>query len=392
MERYLLQTSDIRISRSKINKMKIVYVILLSVLTNHVFAQPYIDKARNMYRDGDRLIEHQTDFSDFGTAGKDAVWNLDGMKTIKKKHTVTYKSVPLFQNRVSCTECGTRYYYDLRFDSLPVTGYENNLTKMDYDVPELSLLFPMHYGDSIGGCYSGRGRYCDKISLRSFGKYAVKADASGILILPDGDTLRHVLRIHTERMTYRLFYPADSVKNDSLKAFTADSVEKYMTLKSNTLIRQDYYRWYAAGYRYPVLEAVTTGTASGKASSTYYYPPSEQQYLSLDDENKTLREKTDEEGNVGKKDGSNVNPVDYNLSQDRNAKTVTVKYSLKSDSEINFILADITGIVYRTESKTGEAGIDYTVSMSYEGLRRHSQYIIYICVNGCKYAEKFNAD
>lgn len=73
MERYLLQTSDIRISRSKINKMKIVYVILLSVLTNHVFAQPYIDKARNMYRDGDRLIEHQTDFSDFGTAGKDAV-------------------------------------------------------------------------------------------------------------------------------------------------------------------------------------------------------------------------------------------------------------------------------------------------------------------------------
>jgi hypothetical protein len=34
---------------------------------------------------------------------------------------------------------------------------------------------------------------------RRYGTYKTKADAAGKIVLPQGDTLRNVLRLHTER-------------------------------------------------------------------------------------------------------------------------------------------------------------------------------------------------
>ena len=62
---------------------------------------------------------------------------------------------------------------------------------------------------------------------------------------------------------------------------------------------------------------------------------------------------------------------------------------LTSAQQVDFILSDTRGMVHRSLSHTGEAGVSQTVDINYGGLRR-GQYVLYICVNGKQYAEKFN--
>ena len=75
----------------------------------------------------------------------------------------------------------------------------------------------------------------------------------------------------------------------------------------------DTYKWYAAGYRYPIFETVTTGNLrdNGKLpyfSTAFYYPPTDHEYLDNDEENKKIQERlrsevsnNDENGNKDSK-------------------------------------------------------------------------------------------
>lgn len=56
------------------------------------------------------------------------------------------------------------------------------------------------------------------------------------------------------------------------------------------------YKWYAAGYRYPVFETIRTGHLSDSLkaeffSTAFYYPPGMHQYLKTDTANTELHKK-----------------------------------------------------------------------------------------------------
>lgn len=357
--------------------MQRLLLSLFLFFPSFLFGQSVLTYELNMLRDGDELKRFRLRHTALSQRGTNAVWDLSdkGVQPVKYRHR--YAAVP-DTSLLSCVERDTRYYYDCRGDSLLLLGFENNQTKLSYTRPISFLRFPFQYGDSIGGLYEARGTYCDRETLHGKGRYKSVADGTGVLILPDGDTLRNVLRVRTYCSgTDRLSLRADSMKHSG---------------KSIRVVRETL-RWYAPGYRYPILEVRNIRSLSSDGSrytSAFYCPPEEQEYLPLDEANRKVREEL-RYGDDGEKTtgGMQQENITYRVSNDREARRLRVDYELQESASLEFILADSRGIVHRTLSRNDAAGTGYTADISCGGLMR-GQYVLYICVNGIRHAEKFN--
>lgn len=82
------------------------------------------------------------------------------------------------------------YLIDEEHNMLYMKGFENNLRKCNFEKPLMMLKYPLAFGDSVEYPFSGNGKYCDKVKQKIQGRVIVKADAEGILILPNGDSLK----------------------------------------------------------------------------------------------------------------------------------------------------------------------------------------------------------
>ena len=190
-----------------------------------------------------------------------------------------------------------RRYTLLRGDSLLTTGTENVLSLVRYQQPELSLRFPVSYGDSTASIFYGTAAWCEHTYSRIYGESRVKADAAGTLVTPDGDTLRQVMRVHTLRTTGARLLPVSTEPGmraliDSLPAFTADSARVCLALdkQRQCAVTEDICQFYAPGCRYPVFETRRTVTPGGNVTEeAYYFPPEQQAMLPYDAENEQIR-------------------------------------------------------------------------------------------------------
>ena len=355
-----------------ITKKKLI--ALLSVfLPFCACAQTVLTSARNMFREGDVLSREQLECEGMRQNGENVVWDFSEAQMQNRNFRQKFAAVP-DTCLLACTERGTRYYYQLEGDSLLLKGFENNLTKLDYVRPQVLLRFPVHYGDSIGGVYQARGFHCDRQALHCYGRYKTVADGSGTLVLPGGDTLRNVIRVRTFSQGIAHLSARDSKTSASSSGDTLHVVRETI-------------RWYAAGYRYPIIESTTTAAKGDRHySAMYYCPPEEQLYLALDDENRQYRQEMQQRGGGSDATGTDIT---YRITQNKDARRLTVDFSLSERQQVDFILSDTRGMVLRSLSHKGEAGVSQTVDINYGGLRR-GQYVLYICVNGKQYAEKFN--
>lgn len=349
---------------------------------------PQLTRALNLPRPDDDLTKYPISMSNPGKSGKDVLWDISQMKVARKKILQRYTLYPDSASCLVSTEQGTRYYDCMHGDSLLLGGYENNQSKVTFDRPEATLLFPMQYGDSTAGYFHGRGTYCDRLRIRSFGTYTLKADAKGRLVLPDGDTLRNVIRLHAVKLISCIYYPMDSTAQFR-KSFSSDSIRLYQ-LRDTSIIRSDEYRWYVHGYRYPVLEyrsARANGHPGQATALAFYSPPTDQEALALDDGNIKARDNDKEKERNGTDNGQNGSDFHYQMTQNSAEGYVNIHYEADRQTDVTAILADTRGIVYKTLSQHGQTSGD--ISLSYNGLMT-GQYIIYIKINGKTYAEKFN--
>ena len=289
----------------------------------------------------------------------------------------------------------TGHQYLTNEDGAYLLARRTTTSQMAYDIPEQVQCFSMHYGDSIMGIYGGTGSYGDKLFVREYGSYHTKMDATGCIILPDGDTLRHVSRVVTDRLVYAEVALSDSMQmvyGDSIPVYTEDSIRCHIaTDVPMQRVREE--RWYAAGYRYPILERVVCRAASDGniiSRSVLYYPPSAQEaQLPYDEENEAIRnliargEYHDEiDSDANAPDRSEAEPViHYTLIQNAEARTVTISYDLDASATVRCVLADSKGVVYRTAEQTNAAGTGYSLPLSYSGLP-HGQYVVYISAGG----------
>ena len=230
--------------------MRIITTIIVSLMTMAIQAQTVLTTATNAYIGTGKHIMRQVRCID--SQNDSHCWDFSNLETVIPKYTVwnVDKSDSL-QQKASVLERGTRYMYCMQGDSMFISGYRSRLSEINYDEQEVYLLFPMSLGDSIQGIFHGRGTYGDKMAIRHYGSYKTKAEAVGTMLLPDNDSLQQVLKVHTDRFISSKYYPITQL--DSLAPYTIDSVAMF-SQKDTAIIHASIDRWYAPGYRYPVID------------------------------------------------------------------------------------------------------------------------------------------
>ena len=290
-------------------------VVIFSMVISTLLMQAQVTLLQNAYRLNDQLTGREILFPAFCTTGTKLVWDISDRQEINDDdYTITYTIIGEEPNEMTAsTEQDTRYLFRQQKDSLLICGFENHTSLMEYDLPEIYLLFPMAYGDSIEGYFHGFGRYCDRLTMRHYGRYKTKAEGVGELVVADGDTLKNVICLHTERTMSAMMEPIEL--KDSLPAYSRDSIDQRLSVDT-TLIRTDVCRWYAQGYRYPVLETRQLRTGNSEeviAEAAYYYPPSALGTISNDPENEETRARSRTEGGQASEAGG--------MSQETNRET-----------------------------------------------------------------------
>ena len=154
------------------------------------------------------------------------------------------------------------------------------------------------------------------------------------------------------------------------------------------LMQSDTYRWYAAGYRYPILETVTIGLLGEEPEHAlaFYCSPQEQTSL-YDPENEQLRQtlaKIDSQtggSSTNEDDNGDGNMYIQNISVSVNGQTITVNYDLSRDMTVQALVCDVMGVVYRQLSQAGLSASANQITIPCDGL--HSgQYVLYLNANG----------
>lgn len=325
--------------------------------------------------------------------GQDIVWDFQGLEEQEASHKADYQEAARRKGIIVGTEQAALNYYRQTGDSLLLWGYENNLERMEYDRPILLLHTPLQYGEQWNGMFHGTKAYCEKLFARVFGIYSAVVDATGIMLLPSGDTLRHVSRVHIMEVRaeqqYHQVSTAAGLKAliDSMAPYTADSIRNRMN-DGRMLVQTDTYRWYAAGYRYPVLETIITGPLGKEPVyfASLYCAPDEQE-KQADEENGRLRDLLARQASAGHGDGNGggKSAAQHNTMSHCavavNGRTVTVTYDLTDDATVKGLVCNIQGMVFRQQSQTHGAGEHYRIQLDCTGLRR-GEYVLYLNVNG----------
>lgn len=346
----------------------------------------------NAPRSGDNVVRRAISLASPGQCSDFAIWDLRDKDVGTRKHVVRHGRQKVNGDTLCVYDTGSEYGLKLGKDGIFVTSCENKDLRLTFDLPAKALAFPMEHGDSLGGYFHGTGVYCDRRRIRSLGSWKLRADAKGLIILPSGDTLRAV-RVHLRKRVSNLYYPLDGV-HSKLAAFNVDSILHYQKTDTAVIV-SDEYRWYARGYRYPVLEYRSAHMESSPGEKTrvaYFCPPESQERLPLDDENAKIRDddkKTGEGGNGGyrKGDEADDNVFRYCFSQDDGNKRVRISYTADSPVSVKAILSNTMGMVYKTE--TSMKGVSGDMSLGYGDLP-HGQYIVHVKAGEKVYSEKFN--
>lgn len=380
---------EIKISK-KIKNMKYTTTIITLLLAAASLSAQNHQPDMNMYRAGDEIIKMQVAYKGHGQKGEQIQWDFSDMDVLNDRYIVSYSETPgENEHAVTGTERRTLYYYENHGDSLLMLGYENNTTKMKYDRPKALLRFPIKYGIRTAGLFHGSGAYSERLMIRVYGDYTTETDATGTLLLPEGETLHNVKRVHIKTTTGWRYLPDITTEKqlhiytDSICNFNTDSITKHLQ-NDSLLIETDTYQWYAPGYRYPIFETTTSGKRGGTAQflASWYCPTQEQKHL-YDETNRELRDSLD---NNGKKN----NLTENNKTEERDAPeyemsvkngTVNITYDATQNTNIKILICDIYGIVYKESETYCNAGERTSMSVDCKGLR-HGEYVIYINAEG----------
>ena len=374
--------------------LKKVLFLFISMLVCTTICGQQITLRLNNYRSHDPLTKQRvTADIEALLSSRKAVWSLEEAELSEESYNTEYTTET---DTLMAVERGNRTYYSQDRGAISVIGSENFMELMSYDMPETWLQFPMQVGDSVAGYFNASGSYCERFFMRRYGTYKTKADALGMLVLPQGDTLHNVIRLHTERYVGTIAIPIDTMKY-RIPAFTVDSIVIHLA-PDTAKVREDEYRWYAEGYRYPILEAkILSYCDSMLTEEMYFCGPEVQRALAYDEENEAIRVRLAEEeqarlwGSVSEETANSRGSDSgfrYDISQDDGNGQVAINYTADHDVRMTALVANTLGYVYKRAEQDCPAGSGH-IPFDCNGLPR-GQYIIYINVDGDKYAEKIN--
>ncbi len=370
---------------------KTLLILLLSTLCLFISAQTN-NNSRYLFKSGDKLHRQRIENFTTGEKGNGIVWDYSNIKTNNTDYIIEYTLDGERDGVITEVINNTRYYYDQDSVSIRNIGYENNNIIAEYDRQETILPFPLEYGKKASGAFHGSCMYCESLMMRQFGTYGVEVDGIGKLLLPDGKTLNKVYRVHSVKETCQIAYEDVHTKRelleliDSIHPFTADSITAFISNPNSNPLHAETFKWYAEGYRYPIIEAViySRGSNGTTKAIAYYCAPDEQEKL-YDKENEEIRA-----DGIKMQAEKQENTYDsLNCSNDENSpytiaiNGTNISVANHADAVFNATLSDSAGITYK--SARGKANGILNIDCS--GLR-HGEYVIYIEIDGSVFSNK----
>ena len=343
------------------NTLSKLFFLSLFFVSLPLFAQPVLKKENNICRGEDVIIKQQVKYKHPGRAGANVLWDFSKQELINEKYKLSYSKINDSDILIGGTEHRTLYYYGIKNDSILCWGYENPTTKMKNSCPEFLLCFPVKYGDRIKSFYQGKGMYCGRLRLSAMGTTETHADAYGVVILPNQDTLRHVIRLKTVKLIAEsvspLIHTFLNAKDSTENLYPEDSIQ-YRLDNDSTVLALETYRWYAPGYRYPIFETIRTGNYRDSLkteyfSTAFFFPPEKHTYLDNDEENleilKGRNDKDTDWGGGAKEDKNQNHPknplfeLSYNIYPNPVHERLTVEYYLPEDARVSYGLYNLNG-------------------------------------------------
>lgn len=325
--------------------------------------------ATNAPRCGDSYVVRQMEYFAPGDEGKNVLWDFSELKSLDRKSRREYflsqDSVLIGVDEESARK------YELAGDSLRCLGYDTRLKHMDYTQPMIMMTYPFGYGYSITNPYGGTGDYCKRLILKNGGTLMVEADAEGVIINQEGDTLKNVLRVHTTRL--------NSV---SMHALSDTLMTDTSRMKQEI---EEHYAWYVRGYRYPMYETSSicfydNMTPVSCIQRAYHYCADDMSEL-----NDSVNEEILATDSIAKV--AELDIIHYTIKND--GCTLTMDYSLDADASINALICNSRGMLYGRQSTRQPAGTDFQMSFDIVSLPK-GDYVLYVNVNGKVYNEKFS--
>ncbi|MDR0874465.1 MAG: T9SS type A sorting domain-containing protein [Prevotellaceae bacterium] len=363
---------------------KAIYIFLLSALPILSQAQHILTAENNMMRPEDEIVKQQVDYKDPGRAGQNVLWNFGELNLQNEAYRLTYSEDR--NGQIRGTEHNTRYYYRLSGDTLLQTGYENPTTLSIDEQPEILMVFPVYYGDSTFGYFNANGRYSERLHISAMGTLCGYADAYGMMILPNGDTMKNVLRIRSVK-TFAETMKSLKRGNKQPKTFVStDSINSRLQ-NDSVLFEIETFRWYAKGYRYPIFETVNTITKTQDSiqkffNVAFFYPPQEHYYLEDDPENlaelDSLNSSNDSSSNSNDSSNNSGNAdwgiFTYNIHPNPVYNVLSLEYYAEKPSDVIITLYDAQRHLLYNKSINNSSGV-YNVTINMGGYVTGSYFL-----------------
>ena len=224
------------------------------------------------------------------------------------------------------------------------------------------------------------------------GVNTIKADGIGVLILPEGDTLKEVLRIHRKERSIISINRKDSCV--SINEISCDTI---------TIKEKNYYTWYSLGYRYPIVEVIQDLYFKGLSEVpyktieyAYVCSPNEQEFSVRGDcQNQEVRELQKKRFN-DKQSSYEVTAQTNSIIAIENVEIITQDSKIEltfritgfvEKEQIEIILSDVQGIKYGEYSLSSIIGNNRYVIEDVN--LPTGKYILYIRYGGSEITKRF---
>lgn len=370
--------------------------ILLSLVLSFVFlslsiSSQTVDYKANIPRSGDIMSRQILEPFPQGDSGQGILWDFscltqesDSVEDIYVEYFIDPDS-----SRLSVADGDFILRYSDLSDTLQVIGKETPLERICYDTPQTVMTYPFTYGNVISGSYGGHGTYCSRLNVSVAGTLLVEADAEGIILTSECDTLYNVLRVHTLRT-------GSISMNSVMDANNSDTTHVKQEIEER-------YEWYARGYRYPLYEKATVAYydnmtmiheshSASRISPDFMHLPDDScndSILAYDAYVRSAMFPIDglQPSGPDGSDPENADIIRYTVLTDGNS--LILDYDLDQDATLTFIICNKMGMLFVNRRENVKAGSEHTAEFDLSGLVPND-YILYINVNGTIYSEVFN--
>ena len=315
------------------------------------------------YHIGDKIERQQATFKHFDQKGKGAIWDLTDINLSDNVSWLTITSNPHDEHGLIINGLNTRYFCHQNDTGTYLDGYENNQSKISYKLTDLIAPPSFVLNSMATGYFNGYAIY--SVYSRIYGTYECQVDGLGTMLLPSGDTITGVTRVHIQKHTGQQYLKniehakALRMLVDSVNIYTHDSIIQHLAVDSN-LVETNIYRWYAQGESYPIYETLDSHVKGNNIGFkvAYYYSPQ-----SLKD-----------------------NEYDsVNVTSDGN---VNVAMFCSSRAKIDCNIHTIDGMMVCQQSFKESSKKTYNICLPLSS-HSHGIYILNISVNGQQFSEKF---